>query len=76
VALFVYYVSDLHYIYQCIQQCVLSTLKIRIIDLNVKDIRAVETHSMVRSLEKQARTDMQSGLYPAVFFLSKYSNLF
>jgi len=45
---FVYYVSD-NEIYQCIQQCVLLTLKIRIIDLNVKDIRAIRTHTMVMS---------------------------
>jgi hypothetical protein len=37
---FVYYISDLE-IYQYILQCVLSTLKIRIIDLNIKDIREI-----------------------------------
>jgi len=45
---FVYYVSDLE-IYHCNWQCVLSTLKIRIIDLNVKDIRAIKTHTMIMS---------------------------
>jgi hypothetical protein len=45
---FVYYVSDLE-IYHCNRQCVLSTLKIRINDLNVKDIRAIKTHTMVMS---------------------------
>lgn len=44
---FVYFVSDLLEIYQYILQCVLSTLKIRIIELNVKDIREIRTHRMV-----------------------------